>query len=487
MHCPHCKQLIEDEHALYCGHCGRQLDPQLVHGAVVSENVAGDLSLPQQPSQPLPRLQPAMPISPMAPLVAHSPLSAPLPSQQLPPGFQVSQPLPAVPSTGLLPSKGNFNRFSPPAISSFYGTRQKKRGRAFLIIILVLVVVGISAGFLTLLQNGHSWQNNQRSATTTANHGVQGTVLFSASMAESGITDSLKLTVSGLASPAPGTHYAVWVLDEQEHTQALGTLTQQDQSEHPDQKSPSFILMVSNPGSNILSMGNMIEVTLETQNNNLPTGHIVLIGSLPRLAFLHIQHLLVQFPTTPDQKGLLTGLLQQTEVLQAQAQLLKNNRSDTLQVQCITQSMPRLIEGSSSGSFVSEACAQKVAIGGDGYGLLGKNKNGYVPMSAAHASLAATQIDATKNIKSHASEVIIATTNLTGWLTTINQDALSLQTDPTNQNKINEIIRLANNALNGADLNDNGNIDAVAGEAGAITAYLRGQLMATMQLAPPNH
>jgi hypothetical protein len=40
------------------------------------------------------------------------------------------------------------------------------------------------------------------------------------------------------------------------------------------------------------------------------------------------------------------------------------------------------------------------------------------------------------------------------------------------------------NAYHGVDVNGDGQIDPVAGEAGALTAYLQGQLMATLSLAP---
>jgi len=82
----------------------------------------------------------------------------------------------------------------------------------------------------------------------------------------------------------------------------------------------------------------------------------------------------------------------------------------------------------------------------------------------------------------HAKLMDIALSNITGWVTTIDQDALLLLTHPTDVSKIEEIIRLADYAYHGVDADGDGQIDPVAGEAGAITAFRQGQLMATLSL-----
>ena len=66
----------------------------------------------------------------------------------------------------------------------------------------------------------------------------------------------------------------------------------------------------------------------------------------------------------------------------------------------------------------------------------------------------------------------------------IEQDALQLLKNPGDQTKMQEIVTLADDAYHGVDVNGDGQIDPVAGEAGALTAYLQGQLMATLSLVP---
>jgi hypothetical protein len=71
-----------------------------------------------------------------------------------------------------------------------------------------------------------------------------------------------------------------------------------------------------------------------------------------------------------------------------------------------------------------------------------------------------------------------------GWITTIDTDALALLNTPTDTAKVQEMVTLANHALNGIDLNGDESIDPVPGEGGAVTAYFHGQLMAALVLAP---
>ncbi len=77
----------------------------------------------------------------------------------------------------------------------------------------------------------------------------------------------------------------------------------------------------------------------------------------------------------------------------------------------------------------------------------------------------------------------VALSNITGSVTTIDQDTLLLRTHPTDVSKVEEIVRLADYAYHGVDVNGDGQIDPVAGEAGAITAFRQGQLMATLSLS----
>ena len=62
------------------------------------------------------------------------------------------------------------------------------------------------------------------------------------------------------------------------------------------------------------------------------------------------------------------------------------------------------------------------------------------------------------------------------------QDLLNLQAHPDNLTSIPQIVTLADNAFHGVDINGDGQIDPVVGEAGALTAFQQGELMASLTL-----
>jgi hypothetical protein len=76
----------------------------------------------------------------------------------------------------------------------------------------------------------------------------------------------------------------------------------------------------------------------------------------------------------------------------------------------------------------------------------------------------------------------VSLSNINGWLKTIDQDAVLLRTHPTDVAKVEHIVKLADYAYHGVDVNGDGQIDPVPEEAGAITAFQQGQLIATLTL-----
>ncbi len=179
------------------------------------------------------------------------------------------------------------------------------------------------------------------------------------------------------------------------------------------------------------------------------------------------------------------GLVQQTHLLNIQGDILAGLvvSKDTTQIRCAAQNMINTIEGTHGSNYRSMAttCPAQMTLAGDGFGLLG---NGFLAGTAEHAILAISQPDATSMMHQHAKLLEIVLANIKSWVTTIDQDALHLRNNPTDLTKVNEIVQLADNAYHGVDANGDGQIDPVAGEAGALTAFQQGQLMATISLTP---
>jgi len=300
-----------------------------------------------------------------------------------------------------------------------------------------------------------------------------------------GHTNALTVVAQGLDAPPSGYQYAAWLINDQnEETLPLGTLVKKQQT---------FVLTYTSgssngqASSNLLAVGDKLEITLEQGVIKLPAGKVILVGKFPFMAFAHIQHLLVSFPQTPGKIGFLVGALEQTHLLNIQADVLQSliASRNTIALGCVAQSIIDIIEGKQGQHYrpLAITCAlQNVTATGDGFGLL--SSNGYLADATEHATFAITQTDATNTMRAHAKLLAIAVSNIKGWVTTVDQDALTLRDNPADLTKVQEIATLADKSYHGVDVNGDGQIDPVVGEAGALTAYQQGQLMATLTLTP---
>jgi hypothetical protein len=522
MQCPNCK-LPNDDGALFCGNCGKQLAPLYGQGGNAATQIsqAPSSSQPQQsptrpadgfwnvPSHPVFQGPPSvLPLPPQpnpnanAPAYSaqpnpHSPIpyvSQPNPHSPMPPSSMPTtyeQALPGAPTT---PGYNAYNRAAPATPGPLEApsrpsapTRPRSRSMIFLGIIIAICLIGASAGVITILRNN---QDNQQASNSTSStgqkptqsnqgSGAQASISLTDSAGSLGTTDNITITATGLAALASGSHYMAWMIDEQQETSLrIGELTAKGQN----------LALVVASGTNLLAAGNRLDVTQETTNDGeRPQGAVVLTAKYPTLAFVHIRHLLVAFPSTPNQTGLLVGVLKQSTLLHEQTELLQKNSNDQNAVECITHNIIHLLEGkdAAEGQPLPNKCnGLQISLVGDGQGLLGAQ--GYINLAANHANLAANSQDAGNSsfIKPQAKDVEIAMDNLKGWLTTMKEDAHDLLDHPDHAQQIGSIKGLGDTALEGADVNDNGTIDPIKGEAGATTGYQHGQLMAQLLLQP---
>ena len=461
MFCPGCKTLC-DEDAIFCGNCGKQIVPLRAQGATVAEPVgsvrAERLKFDTASKSVISR----------KPILQAPPL---LQSSFSPPSSRMTQTPVPVQHDPTPPTASPLISSAP--LFSWHKQNNYSLRNVFIFFLLFLLVTGASAGLIVLAHNKGGNVNTKGAVSI----GVRGLVSFRDS--QGGLTNTLKLKVNSLSAPPKHLRYYAWIVDAtSEKTLPLGMLVAQGQN---------FNLTFTDK-TNLLAAGNELEITQEQGNPMLPTGEVVLTGTLPPLALIHIRHLLVRFDTTPGKIGLLVGLRNQARVLNEQAQLLQSFSDKGQQsVVCAAQSIINVIEGADGQNAqpLADVCASfNVTNVGDGFGLLNpRDPNaGYIVLTAEHASLAAIQSDATDTIRLHAQHVQIATANIQKWVTTIDKDARQLIAHPHDTTLISEIVTLTDHALNGVDRDDDGQVDPVGGEAGAITAYNEGQMMAQLVL-----
>lgn len=357
-------------------------------------------------------------------------------------------------------------------------------------------VVAVAATLLVALLGGGLFVWN--GAPSAAQSHATGEVVFmDHSNSQTGLTDALHIVAHGLAAPSSGSHYAAWLINQtSEHILPLGTLAAASQGYALDYPSAGSNAPAGTT-SNLLALGDKIEVTLEQGQAQAPTGRIILMATFPPQAFVHVVHLLVSFPTTPDKIGLLVGMLTQTRALAALAADLKSAAADgdVAVVQCDAQGIINIIEGAQGPQYRSlgDAC---VALGstsqGDGFGLLGSASDGYSGASSLgyldgavdHAALAATQPDATDTIRLYAGRVQTAIAAIKGIVTRADAEALTLRATPADAAALSQLVVLCDTAYHGQQANGNQTTGTGPGAAGAVTAFTYGQAMATLTLTP---
>jgi hypothetical protein len=360
---------------------------------------------------------------------------------------------------------------------------QKKNARLFVFLAIVTVIVVVAGGLSWFIIRTESTKTTAPTPVTKVIAKGQVSFLDSQDRAP-GTTDALKITATSLPNPPDGSEYDAWLIDTaNEQILPLGSLSKSN--------STTFALSFPNASTqsrtNLLGAGNKITVTQEQEKVTQPTGKAVLSATFPPQAFVHIRHLLTSFPTTPGNIGLLTGLINETQKVDALSQMLQNNAtsSNKTSVTCIAQEIVNVIEGKDGTNFrpLAANCASVVtgnAVTGDGFGILGK---GYISTASAHAALAASQPDATETIRLFAKDVGTSTDSIKEVITKINNDAIELLGDPATTTQVSEMVSLSDHAYHGFDQDGDGKIEPVVGEAGALTAYTSGQHMATLTLS----
>jgi hypothetical protein len=124
----------------------------------------------------------------------------------------------------------------------------------------------------------------------------------------------------------------------------------------------------------------------------------------------------------------------------------------------------------------------------DGYGLLlNGDQLGYIQGTFTHADLALTSPDATSNMLTHGEHVKVSVTNVGDWTAQLRAQLIAILENPANPDRaaaIRQAIAMANQIRNGLDVNGNENVEPIAGEGGAVTAYDHSYYMADMLIFP---
>lgn len=297
--------------------------------------------------------------------------------------------------------------------------------------------------------------------------------------------DQVTLSTSSMPLPPEGNQYEAWLIqDDGEQRISIGTITF-------DAEGRGSLSFVDGGGRNLIGTYSALEITIEPNDGNPNSSNNVAFSvRLPESGYSHVRHLLSSFSATPNQIGFIRGLDASTRLLtDLSAQLLTaletGSEADML---LQAERMLSLIVGSRSEDYRDWNANGAVDDPGDGYGLLLNGENlGYIQGTFTHADLALTSPDATENMLTHGEHVKASALNVGDWTAQLRTQLIAILENPSAADRdamVRQAVAMANQIRTGLDVNGNENIEPIAGEGGAVTAYEHSYYMADMLIPP---
>jgi len=290
------------------------------------------------------------------------------------------------------------------------------------------------------------------------------------------------LSVSGLPPAPPGFQYEAW-LTGSEVRRSLGIVKL-------DGSGSAEITLVDEQGRNFLARYDRLEITLEPEPDPSPnpTGTVAFSSGIPPMALDHIKHLLVAFESTPNQTGMLIGLVQDATLLneQSAAMLAAYQNQDAAEVRRRAEAMYNVLIGKQGFGYGDLDGDGQLSDPGDGYGmLLNGEQDGYIQGTISHAEFANGMPDAGEAIHHHTPHITDSAKNVESWTSELRDLLAVILSDPLGPNaeaNVREAVALTDRILHGRDLNGNEIVDPVPGEGGALTALEHATYMIDMPI-----
>lgn len=294
-------------------------------------------------------------------------------------------------------------------------------------------------------------------------------------------SDTVIFSVSGLAAPDAGRVYAGWLASDA-GSLPLGPLGLGGGAAN--------LVYVSPTQDNLLGRYDRVYVAdVPEAMATTALTNVVLAGALPEGPLGHIRQILFQSEVTPGRLGFALGLRQEADEVFRHAQFLRDayNAGDFFLERGHAEHIVNIIEGAQGGNFGDLRGDGKIQNPGDGFGLLQNgDQAGYIAGMREQAAQALASAEATEQIRLHAQHVQIAGENVRVRLTDVRDRALRINQAggiaDTQQDVLN-LTALAEQAIQGVDLNLDEQVSPIPGEGGTLTAYQHALLMARIDLS----
>jgi hypothetical protein len=307
--------------------------------------------------------------------------------------------------------------------------------------------------------------------------------------------DTVNLSLAGVPRPEENTHYEAWLLHDDETFRDLGPITFESSG-------IGRLEFTDSGGSNLLAGVSELQITQEENGVSIsePTGEEVFSSVFPSQALTYVRNIGVSYSNTPDNLALIQGLYYFSgsylnDAINGSAVdptyipiVIAFENGDEATVRKRNEELINMIVGHQSDQYLDYDQDGQIDDPADGYGSLPNgDQPGYLQETAQQAQAAADAPDSTPNIRQQNENLQVCIQNLDGWTAEILPLALSLSEAPFGpemQPIIDELSLLGDALLNGADANENGQVEPIEDECGADLAYKYGTYMADFQIYP---
>lgn len=299
-----------------------------------------------------------------------------------------------------------------------------------------------------------------------------------------GLLDEVILSTWELSPLESNLQYEAWLVGD-EIRRSLGVLPA------PDSEGQAGLFFIDEQGRNLLARYNRIEITLEPNPDSNPnsSGRVVYSSGIPPLALVHLRHLFVSVPETPDQIGLLVGLEEHVILAHEHTQSMLDayQRQDEQAMRRHAETVYNLLVGSQASRYGDLDSDGQVNDPGDGFGLLLNGEQvGYIEGTISHTGYSMGMDDAWMGIVLHGEHVIVSSRNVEAWAVELADLAYQVATSGSLDNDTRALVlqalAIADRMKNGRDLNGNERIEPIPGEGGLLTVLDHAIYMLDMPL-----
>ena len=250
------------------------------------------------------------------------------------------------------------------------------------------------------------------------------------------------------------------------------------------------LTFIDDQGSNLLADYSGVELSIELDSDEdpEPSGLVAYSYSLPDNGLTHLRNILSSFPSAPDENALIEGLLMNVEIIDELAKEMHraSTNGNAERVRLNAEAILNIIVGDQSPNHRDWNEDGIVDDPGDGYGLLLNGRNlGYLQSVYTEADAALNSPGASQPMITHGEGLMTSVQNLALWTQQLQElvsEILASPPPPDIDQKVTRAADLSDKMLNGIDLDEDGLIEPVPGEAGAEVAYKQAFRMADMPL-----